>query len=258
MTEGAAKAGVRAHVAGVSVHAATLDEALQLIARAVEACAPARVFTLNLDHLVKLRSDAGFRAAYGRADIVTADGWPVAHLARRHDRSIERVAGADLIDPVCALAVRRGWKLAFYGSTDEVLDLAVARLSARHQGLQIVWREAPPMGFDVAKAAPIAAQRAVQAGAQLMLVALGAPKQEFFSNAAASAGIPLVFLCIGAGLDFVAGKVSRAPRLVQKLGMEWFYRLIQEPRRLFMRYLRSGFVFLSLLAAKKSPAPADE
>lgn len=255
---GAAAACARAHVAGVPLHAATLDEALKLIIAAVEARAPARVFTLNLDHLVKLRSDAEFRAAYGRADIVTADGWPVAHLARRHDRSIERVAGADLIDPVCALAARRGWKIALYGSTSEVLRLAGERLCAAHPGLVIASSEAPPMGFDVVKAAPPAARMAEDAGAQLMLVALGAPKQEFFSDAAANAGIPLVYLCIGAGLDFIAGKVTRAPRLVQKLGMEWFFRLIQEPRRLFMRYLRSGIVFLSLLAAGKSRAPADE
>lgn len=256
--KGVTGAGPRAHVAGVPIHAATLDEAVRLIAAAVEAQRPTRVFTLNLDHLVKLRGDEAFRAVYRRADLVTADGWPVAHLARRDDRLIQRVAGADLIHPVCALAAQRGWPVALYGSTDEVLRLAAERLGTMHAGLAIAHREAPPMGFDVVKAAPMAAEAASRAGARIMLVALGAPKQEFFSDAGARAGVPLVYLCIGAGLDFIAGKVTRAPRLVQKLGMEWFFRLIQEPRRLFVRYLRSGIVFLSLLAAKKSRAPANE
>lgn len=251
---GAAETGARARVAGVPIHAATLDETLKLIEAAVEAHAPTRVFTLNLDHLVKLRSDAAFRDVYARANIVTADGWPVALLARRDDAEIGRVAGADLIQPVCALAARRGWPVAFYGSSEEVLRLAGQRLAAAHPGLVICHSVSPPMGFDVTAAAADAARAAEESGARLMLVALGAPKQEFFSDEAASAGVKLTYLCIGAGLDFIAGKVTRAPRLVQKMGMEWLFRLIQEPRRLFMRYLRSGFVFLSLLATRKSRA----
>lgn len=255
MVEALPGAKSRAHVDGVPIHAATLDETLALIEEAVEARAPASIFTLNLDHLVKLRRDAAFRQAYARATIVTADGWPVAYLARREDPSIQRVAGADLIHPVCALAAARGWPIALYGSTEAVLADSGAQLQLAHPGLVICQRIAPPMGFDVAASAADAGHKAAESGARLCLVALGAPKQEFFADAAAQAGAPVTFLCIGAGLDFIAGKVKRAPLLVQRLGAEWFFRLMQEPRRLLWRYIQCGFVFLGLLLRPNRARP---
>lgn len=195
------------------------------------------VATLNLDHVVKLRRLPDFRAAYLRHSHVTADGNPIVWLARLAGQDVSLVPGSELVAPVAGIAARAHVPVALFGATEEALAAAGAALKAELPDLDIVAEIAPPMGFDPQSPD---ADRMIEAlaasGARLCFLALGAPKQELFA-ARALARLPETgFLSIGAGLDFLAGRQTRAPRLVRALAAEWLWRLAGNPRRLAGRY----------------------
>lgn len=206
------------------------------------------VFTLNLDHLSKLPNDAAFRAAYERAAYVSADGMPVVALARTEGVAIDRVTGADLVLPLARAATAAGIAIHFFGASVEVLEATVARLRRDIPDLVVAGIEAPPMGFDpTGPEARAAAERIAASGAGICFVALGAPKQEVFANAAVGWTGGVMFLGVGAAVDFLAGTRRRAPKILQKAGLEWAWRVAHEPRRLAARYVRSGAWFFGYL-----------
>lgn len=195
------------------------------------------VATLNLDHVVKLRRDPAFRAAYGRHSHVVADGNPIVWLNRLAGQPTELVPGSDLVDPVAALAARMGAPIALVGSTEAALGAAAEALVRRHPGLKIAARIAPPMGFDPEGPGADEVIAQVRAsGARVCFLALGAPKQEVFAARAAGDLPGVGFLSIGAGLDFLSGAQVRAPRWVRAIAAEWLWRLAGNPRRLAQRY----------------------
>jgi exopolysaccharide biosynthesis WecB/TagA/CpsF family protein len=236
------------------VNAATLDDAVRQTMSRVRAGRGFTLFTLNLDHLVKRREDASFRAAYARADIVTADGQPVVGLARRDGAELERTTGADLVLPLCAAAEAERVPVFLFGSSEESLDLARARLTARFPRLDVRGCESPPMGFDPRSEAALQAGRRIAAsGARLCFVALGAPKQEIFADRMAHAAGGVGYVCIGAALDFISGGQTRAPVLFQRTGLEWAYRLLFNPARMWRRYARCALLYARLRLATAAP-----
>lgn len=204
-------------------------------------------FTLNLDHLVKLREGGAFRRAYAQATFVSADGAPVVRLARRQGAELVRTTGADLVLPLCAAAQEDGVSIHLFGSSPDSLEAACLELKRRFPRLHIAACESPPMGFDPTSAdAEAAARRIALSGAGLCFVALGAPKQEIFAVHAAQKHPGVGFVCIGAALDFISGRQVRAPGFMQKTGLEWFWRLANHPRRLGLRYARCALVYADL------------
>lgn len=211
------------------------------------------VFTLNLDHLVKLRDDARFRAAYERATYVTADGAPVVKLARGLGAPVDLVTGADLVVPLCEAAARAGVSVHLFGTSEAIRTEAAEKLLAAMPGLIIAGSESPPLGFDPeGDEARAAVDRIAASGAGICFVALGAPKQELFADSAVLRSTGVMYVCIGAALDFISGHSKRAPAIFQRTGTEWVWRLMQEPRRLGMRYARSLAYYLGYLL-KGSP-----
>ena len=205
-------------------------------------------FTLNLDHLVKLRTSADFRRAYRPATFVTADGDPVARLARRQNPEIARTTGADLVLPLAQACAEERLPVFLFGTTPGVLASAGQRLlQLAGDQLDVVGSLSPPLDFDPQGETADAAIARIQAsGARLCLVALGAPKQEIFAARAVAAGANVGFVCIGAGLDFLAGEQVRAPALFQKAGIEWLWRLGSNPRRLAVRYAQCALLLARL------------
>jgi exopolysaccharide biosynthesis WecB/TagA/CpsF family protein len=218
----------------------------------VEACLAAgrgfAVATLNLDHVVKLRRDTGFRAAYQAQTHVVADGNPIVWLSRLAGRSdVRLVPGSELITPFASLAARMGVPLAFLGSTEPVLRAAADQLCADHPDLKVAACLAPPYGFDPASpAADQLLDEVAASGARICLLALGAPKQELLAARGLARHPELGFLSIGAGLDFIAGHQTRAPVWVRRIAMEWLWRMLSNPRRLARRYLDCALVLPSL------------
>jgi exopolysaccharide biosynthesis WecB/TagA/CpsF family protein len=235
-------------VEGVTVNCRDLQASA---AQILEDCGRGKsfgVFTLNLDHIVKLRRDAKFRAAYCNARYITADGFPVVWAGRLSGAKVDRVTGADMILPLCAAAAHAGQPIYLFGSQTEALGGAAQFLTARLPGLTIGGMAAPALGFDPAseQAASYARQIAAS-GAKICFVALGAPKQELFAALACQETTGIAFVCIGAGLDFLAGMQVRAPRIMQASGMEWIWRLLSNPRRLGRRYLDCLLVLPTVL-----------
>ncbi len=226
-------------VDGWRINLATLPAAVDEIISAAKRAEGFSCLTLNLDHLVKLRGDDAFRKAYGRARFVTADGAPVAAIARRQWPQVERTTGADLLVPLCEGAAGEGLPVFLFGTSTDVLERSAQELRNKTSGrIEFAGIEAPAMGFDPeGPAADATIERIKASGARLCFVMLGAPKQELFAARAVAAGVNCGFVCVGAAADFVSGQQTRAPALVQKAGLEWLWRLSQEPGRLWRRYL---------------------
>ncbi len=203
------------------------------------------VFTLNLDHLVKLEHDPAFRAAYDQATYVSADGAPVVAMARRQGADLVRVTGADLVRPLCAAAALAHIPVHFFGTSTETLATTETVLRCEYPRLVVAGLESPPFGFSPFGAdARAAAERIAASGARICFVALGAPKQEIFAEFARRWAPGVTFVCIGAALDFIGGGQSRAPQAFQVAGLEWLWRLVHDPRRLTRRYALSALYLM--------------
>ena len=207
------------------------------------------VCTLNLDHLVKLRTDARFRDAYAKAEIVMPDGFPIVAFARMEGVALERATGSDLIMPLAREAATLGYPVFLFGSTFETLCAAGRSLQATLPDLQIAGVYAPPRDFDVNSTASDEAIDVIRrSGARICLVALGAPRQELFAARAVDETTGIAFLGIGASLDFIAGTQTRCPQLFRKLNLEWAWRAASSPRRLLPRYAACAALFAELYA----------
>lgn len=237
-----------AHVAGWAINIRNLDEAVARIADAAEQGEGFSVFTLNLDHLVQLRHNERFRRAYSSARFVTADGAPVARLARRQQPEIVRTTGADLFIPLSMEAAHRGLSVFLFGAQDGTLAEAAADLVERSGGeLAIAGTWAPSGRFDPeGPEADDAMERIAKSGASICFIALGAPKQELFAARAVERGLKVAFICVGAAVDFIARKQIRAPEFMQKHGLEWAWRLSTNPRRLGARYAKCALVLTEI------------
>ncbi len=254
-----------AAVDGWPVNIASQKEAIEKMTAAAARGESFAAVTLNLDHLVKLRSSAEFRKAYMLARYVTADGAPVAWLARREYPLMDRTTGADLLVPLARAAAEQGLPVYLFGTRADVIAQSATDLVERCAGkLDIAGSAAPAMGFDPQGPEADAAIDVIAAsGAKLCFVALGAPKQEIFAARAVARGVKAGFVCIGAALDFVAGEQSRAPLVMQKYGLEWVWRLASNPRRLTWRYLSCAVLladivlFSPALRRPRVQTPAD-
>lgn len=236
-------------VENLRVCALSLPGVAALICNNAGSAAAQNVFTLNLDHVVKMQKDATFREAYHRADLITADGFPIVLACYLQGRRISRVPGSDLIAPICAGAARSGKSIYFFGSSLQVLNGSSRLLQERHPGLTVAGLHAPPQGFNpTSEDARRCIEMIGRSGASLCFVALGAPKQELFSDYAKRTLPHTSFVCIGAGLDFIAGTQVRAPLWMQRWGMEWLWRAASDPGRLAYRYLLCAAALPGLLA----------
>jgi exopolysaccharide biosynthesis WecB/TagA/CpsF family protein len=238
-------------VGGQFINVSDLNHAIEAVIARLTNPKSFLVCTLNLDHLVKLRRSPELREAYKRAEIVTADGFPIVALARRQGCRLQRAAGSDLIEPLCAAAAQRGFSIFLMGSTFPVLSESARRLIASCPGLKIAGVYAPPSNFDIRSEAADQAIALLQgSGARLCFIALGAPLQEAFAMRALAETSGVGLLAIGAGLEYVAGAQVRCPRILQKMNLEWAWRLMNDPRRLWLRYAQCALLFGGLLLSE--------
>jgi N-acetylglucosaminyldiphosphoundecaprenol N-acetyl-beta-D-mannosaminyltransferase len=240
----------RIHVGSLPVDAVSFQEALDVIDRLVADKRGGTVFTPNVDHIVQAEDNARLRAAYQEASLSLVDGVPVLWASRLLGEPLrEKVSGSDLMWPLMRRAAEKGHRVYFLGGSAGVGELARQKLMAELPELQIVGID--PAFIDVdrddAEQEQIV-ERVRAATPDLVLVALGAPKQEIWSHRHAARLAPAVLLGIGASLNFVAGTQSRSPRWMSRVGLEWMYRLAQEPRRLAGRYLLRDPQFCWILA----------
>ena len=239
----------RVTIGGVGIDVVTLGGAVDAIEELVAAKKGGTVFTPNVDHIVQYSEDPRFREAYDAVSLSLVDGMPVLWASRLLKRPLpEKVSGSDLVIPLLARAAERGWRVYFLGGADGAAERAKERMERELPGLTVVGTSSPRIALDEpqeARAKIVASVR--EARPDLVLVALGAPKQEVWSHAVAREMAPAVLVGVGASIDFLAGIVPRAPKWISQVGLEWLYRLGKEPRRLWKRYLVRDPKFAKIL-----------
>jgi N-acetylglucosaminyldiphosphoundecaprenol N-acetyl-beta-D-mannosaminyltransferase len=233
----------------------TFGEALDEIERLAASGAGGAIFTPNVDHMVNLARSPAFRAAYARASLALVDGQALLWASRLLGTGLpEKISGSDLVPRLLERAGQRGLRVYFLGGAPGVAGEA-AEVARQKYGVAVAGVDSPRIARD-GEAPPEVIARIREAGPHLLLVALGAPKQELFVDRYRDELGPVVSLGIGASLDFVAGRVRRAPAWVSQAGFEWLYRLAQDPRRLAKRYLvddpRFAAIFLRTLLVPRA------
>lgn len=240
----------RFDVAGVGVDVITRERLLGSLERVTARRDRCRVVFCNTSSVVEANHRPALRDAINAAEIVSPDGMPLVWLAklRRKGPEMERVDGPTFMKEAMQYGVSRGWRHYLYGSTPDVLDALERRLQEEVPGVQIVGSASPAFGEQTPEQAMRDLERINASAPDLVWIGLGMPKQELWMDRYFQATNAPVLLGVGAAFDFQAGAKARAPLWMQRAGMEWLHRLIQEPRRLWRRYLigNAEFGFLVL------------
>lgn len=237
---------------GIKIHRLTMSEAVAQLREwtNAEETACRFVVTPNVDHAVMFRERADMRKAYEGASLVVADGWPVVAASRLLGRSLpHRIPGSDLA-PALFDTTRDGSKLRVYllGAASGVAERAAEKMAAQWPNVEVVGTYSPPLGFEKNPAENAAIVERINATqTDVLIVGLGAPKQELWTAAHREQLKVKTALCIGATIDFLAGEKARAPMWMRRCGLEWLHRVASEPKRLFRRYARDAWVFPQLV-----------
>jgi N-acetylglucosaminyldiphosphoundecaprenol N-acetyl-beta-D-mannosaminyltransferase len=227
-----------------------MEDALTTISTWIDRCQPNYVCCIPAHTVINCYDHPELRDVFESSGLNTPDGMAIVWLLRQAGfQQVERVYGPDLLLAACQRGLTPGWKHYFYGGAPEVVSALVEILSFRYPGLKIAGYESPPYRelTSVEEAKMIA--RIQAAKPDILWVGLGSPKQEIWMHDHLSALQVPVLIGVGAAFDFLAGSKPQAPLWMQRSGLEWFYRLVSEPRRLWKRYILGypRFVFLVLL-----------
>ncbi len=249
----------RVALGGVLVDRLDRDTAMAALGRFLSDGDKHQVVTVNTDFIRIAEADENYRRLLNSADLAIADGMPLVWISRLLGAPIpERIAGLDLAEECCALAVRAGIGVFFLGAAPGVAEHAARALELRHPGLRIAGVYAPPFGVHTPEVEAEMVARIGAAGRCVLLVAFGAPRQDRFIRSHLHEMDVALAMGVGCAFDIFAGAVRRAPRWMQRSGLEWAWRLSQEPARLWRRYLLEDIPFaLRLVAgAIRERAPA--
>ena len=239
---------------GVRLHAITEKQAIKHMIDELDAGRGGAVVTPNLDHLRRCARDLSFGALVAEADLVVADGMPLIWASRLQGTPLpQRIAGSDLISTLSAAAAEKSRSVFLLGGMPGTADAAAKVLVTANPTLKIAGTHCPPMGFeqDAAEMDAILA-RLTEAKPDIVFVALGSPKQENLINQIRQVLPGSWWLGVGISFSFLCGDVKRAPRWMQRIGMEWMHRLLQDPKRLFHRYIVVGVPFGANLLVKSA------
>ena len=243
----------RVNVLGVGISVLNLGSAVATLDAALQAGVRGYITVTGVHGVMESQDDESLRQIHNRSLLSTPDGMPLVWLGRfAGHKSMGRVYGPDLMEAVFEWSAKTGKTHYFFGGNPGVVEELKTRMEARHPGLRIVGTYTPPFrpltaGEHSALAADLRACRP-----DFLWVGLSTPKQERFMASELDRLEARIFVGVGAAFDFHAGRVSQAPRWIQRSGFEWFYRLCKEPRRLWRRYLRNNPRFLWRIAGQLS------
>ncbi|MEX0816679.1 MAG: WecB/TagA/CpsF family glycosyltransferase [Gaiellales bacterium] len=237
---------------GVPLDALSLEEAVGRVDAAISAGRPLAHASVNAAKAVRVQKDPELAAALRDCDLVTADGQPVVWAARLAGRRLpERVAGIDLMEELLALAEQRGYRVYLLGAQPEVLDAAAAEVVRRHPTLCLAGKRD---GFFAPDEEPAVVAGIAAARPDMLFIGLGTPEKELFqARHREQLGVTFT-MGVGGAFDVLAGRVARAPVWARRAGLEWSFRLAQEPRRLLRRYVVGNVSFLGLAAREVARA----
>lgn len=245
---------MRVNICGIGIDPYSFGEVVELIIQHVLSSAqPEYVVTPNAHHLVMLQEDAAFRKIYRDAFLVVPDGVPLLWAAKFLGTPLrDRVNGTDLFERLCAISAQKNLSVFLLGGRPGAAEKAKETLQARYQTLNVVGTYCPPYGFESNPEELARISKQIQAASpDILFVGLGAPKQEkWIYDYYQKLGVP-VSLGIGVSFELVADLVKRAPIVLQRTGLEWLFRLLVEPRRLWQRYILGNPYFIWLVLRQK-------
>ena len=226
---------------------------LQEIFSCIDECIGKRRYihlvSLNVDQVVKIEHNPEFRNAVNHAELVITDGTPLMWISRFCGTPIkQKIPGPYLAEEVLKYSVQKGYKIFLLGAAQGVAVKASRNMRKKYRGLKIVGTYSPPYGFENCRNEIDHINHLLSASqADIVIVGLGAPKQELFVYGNKEQYQVPVSMSLGAAIDFMAGNIKRAPGWVNKLGFEWLFRFFLEPRRLFKRYFLDDFEIIRLV-----------
>ena len=234
----------RVRILGMPVDVLTMDDCIRRIAEFVRRGTAHLVVTADASGIVQAQTDPHLAELYETADLVTPDSAGVVWAMRRLGRPVPaRVSGVDIVDRVCAASADQGWRIYFLGAAPGIAELAAERMRLRHPGCNIVGAR---HGYFPPESDEIVAAEVAETKPDLLFVAMGIPRQEKFIRATERTIGAKVAMGVGGTFDVFSGKVRRAPKLLQRLRMEWAWRLAQNPKKIGKVMLLPRFVLLVL------------
>jgi N-acetylglucosaminyldiphosphoundecaprenol N-acetyl-beta-D-mannosaminyltransferase len=244
---------------GILVDQIDLAAALERIQQFLRSGQPHQVVTVNLDFLSIAARDPNFRAILNTAGMAVADGMPLVWLSRLKSQPLaERVAGVELVTESCRMAAEQGRRVFLLGAGPGVAEAAGRRLQGMYPSLRIGGTYSPPVGPLARQENDRIVHMVRSARPDFLFVALGAPRQDVWIREHQHELQVPVAMGVGCVLDVLAGSVKRAPQWMQRAGLEWAFRLIQEPTRLWRRYLVNDLPLLARLVwARQSGEPSE-
>lgn len=227
-----------------------MAEAVDNIKKMIEAESSKNyIVAINVDVVVKMEKDHYLKKIVDMADMVLVDGKPLVWISQLYRRPVkEKISGSDLVPQLCEMAAVNGYSIFILGGKEGVADQAKTELKKKYCSLRIVGTYSPPIGFEKD---PDELEKMNQmisdAKPDLLITCFGCPKQEKWIFENYNKYDAKVSVCAGATVDFLSGNVKRAPRWMSEHGMEWFYRFLQEPRRMFKRYFIDDLKIIHLI-----------
>jgi N-acetylglucosaminyldiphosphoundecaprenol N-acetyl-beta-D-mannosaminyltransferase len=245
----------RVYMMGCEIDNLTMEETLQTVEGFVARGTPHQHVVVNVDKLVKAQHDAGLRRIINDCALINVDGMPVVWASRLLGKPLkERVAGVDLFDALMHRSAEKGWRVYLLGAREEVVQEVRDRYAARLPHLVFAGVR---NGYWKPEEEDAVVQQIADARADLLFVAISSPKKEqFLGQHQARMKVPFA-MGVGGSFDVAAGKVQRAPVWMQKSGLEWFYRFLQEPRRMFRRYFIEDMAFIGMMWHEWWASPAQ-
>lgn len=200
------------------------------------------IFTPNIDHIIKIKEDHELYEKYSKANFIIADGWPIAMSGKIKKLNINRITGVDLMESLLQYADNNSKKVFFLGAEDETLEKLKINIQNKYHNIGRI--ETNHGFFDNDE---IVINKINKSDTDILFVGMGCPKQEKWIIDNKDKLNARIMIGIGGALKIYSGEVTRAPKIVQSLGIEWFYRFMKEPRRLFRRYFIEYFKFVPIL-----------
>lgn len=227
----------------------TMTEALDNIEKMINLKKKSYIVAVNVDVIMKIEQDEELKKITDEADMVLIDGKPLIWISKLKKAPIkEKISGSDLVPKLCELSDKKGYTIFILGGKDGIAKQAKEKLESQYKNIKIVGVYSPKFGFENDKKELTKINSMInKKKPDLLFVCLGCPKQEKWIYNHINEYDAKVSVCAGATVDFLAGNMKRAPKWMSNCGLEWFYRFLQEPKRLFKRYFIDDIKILKLL-----------
>ena len=226
-----------------------MNDTIYAIEEMIEKKEKSYIVAINVDVVMKIENDEYLKKVTDHADMVLVDGKPLVWIAKWHHHPVKaKVSGSDLVPKLCEVAAKKGYTIFILGGKEGIADKAKQNLERDLPGIHVVGTYAPPLGFENDKQELEKINEMINAvSPDFLIVCFGCPKQEKWIYENYAKYNATVSVCAGATVDFLAGNVNRAPRWMSDHGLEWLYRFMQEPKRLFKRYFIDDMKILKLI-----------